>query len=239
MSFLTTNPSPFLLNTPELQNVITSASGQSATATLATSVSGLLTYVNTDTAAASLNTIGSYNKEYVYVTNNLNLSNAGMYINDTFVLGSNVVGGWPYLAVQTNGYERARFTESGLGIGITNPSQAVDVSGNANISGTLTVGAVTYPSDPKLKTNIRPYVSKGLPNVYEYEWIRDGTRDIGVLANELKDIEPSCVTDTDMTQRVNYPKLVVLCLAEIRTLKEQVAELQARIDAAANAGAAI
>ena len=78
MSFLTTNPSPFLLNTPELQNVITSASGQNATATLATSVSDLLTYINTDTASATLNTIGSYNKDYVYVTNNLNLSNAGL-----------------------------------------------------------------------------------------------------------------------------------------------------------------
>ena len=230
MSFLTTNPSPFLLNTPELQNVITSASGQNATATLATSVSDLLTYINTDTASATLNTIGSYNKDYVYVTNNLNLSNAGLYVNDAFVLGSNVIGGWPYLAVQTGGFERARFTETGLGIGKTNPSQPLDVNGNANISGTLTVGAVTYPSDPKLKKNIRPYVPRGIPKAYEYEWIADGERDIGVLADEIAEIEPSCVTDTGMTKRVNYPKLVVLCLAEIRALKDQIADLRARID---------
>jgi hypothetical protein len=230
MAFLTTNPSPFLLNVPELQNVINSASGSSAIAALTTSVTDLLTYINPENASASLNIIRSYNKEFINITNNLSLSNdVGIYAGNSFLFGSNVIGGWPYIAIQTNGIERARFTDTGFGIGTTNPNEALDVQGNATISGTLTVGAVTYPSDPTLKKNIRPYVPSAIPSVYEYEWIETGERDIGVLANEIAVIEPSCVSNDGAIQRVNYPKLVVLCLAEIRTLKEQIAELYKRI----------
>lgn len=229
MSFLTTNPSPYLLNMPELQNVITSATGGNAVAALTVSVSDILNYVKPDTGAGAFNSIGTYNKDYLYVTNNVNLSNSGLYINDAYVLGSNAVIGWPYLSVQANGYEKARFTETGLGINTVNPTALLDVSGNARIRDTLEVAGINYPSDPSLKRDIKPYVSNSIPHVYEFIWKANGQRDIGVMADEVAVIEPACVKQGAVGLTVDYPKLVVLCLAEITALRTQVDELQLRV----------
>jgi hypothetical protein len=226
MSFLTTNPSPYLLNMPELQNVITSAAGTNATANLTSSVNDILTYINTDTGNATFNSIGAYNKSYVYITNNLNLSNAELYMNDAFVMGSNTIVGWPHLSLKTNGVERAYLNERGFGINTANPTALLDVSGNARIRGTLEVAGIQYPSDPSLKRDAKPYVSNNIPNVYEFIWRATGQRDIGVMADEVAAIEPTCVKQGVAGLTVDYPKLAVLCLAEISALRTQIKELQ-------------
>jgi hypothetical protein len=225
MSFLTTGASPYLLNMPELQNVITSASGTNVTASLSAAVTDILTYINTDLGTASFNSIGTYTRDYVYVTNNMSLSNSAVYMNDVFVIGSNTVCGWPYLAVQTAGTERARFTETGFGINTVSPTALLDVNGNVRIRETLEAESVNYPSDPSLKRDKKPYSSNSLPAVYEFIWKATGKRDIGVMADEVAAIEPACVKQGANGLTVDYPKLVVLCLAEIAAMKQQIADL--------------
>jgi hypothetical protein len=77
-----------------------------------------------------------------------------------------------------------------------------------------------------MKENIQPYTIPKLPEPVSFTWKATGKRDIGVLANDVQSIEPSCVETNDGRMGVNYPKLVVLCLAELKTLRTKVESLE-------------
>jgi hypothetical protein len=255
MAFLTTNPSPYLINVPELQNVVTSATG--ASASLTTSVSDLLTYLDTANGSLSIATIGSSsNGSAVTVRNDLNMSSdTSIQFNSATTLTSNSVSGDPYLALQVQNVEGARLTPAGLGVGVTVPITRVDLDGgllvrNGNITistmgaavtptignlvadGDLYANGVFYPSDPALKTDVRLYDAKDLPTAVEFRWKSTGQRDIGVLATDVERIEPACVSrSANGTMNVDYAKLVVLCLSEIRQLRAQVSVMRGEIEA--------
>lgn len=251
MAFITTNPSPFIVNIPELQNVQTSATGLDNTLT---TVSELLGYINTANASASVNTIGAFNTTSVNVTSDLNLSNTSITFLGSNLLNSNAVNGPAgYLAFQVADVEYSRLTPTGLGIKNTAPITELDVAGSALIRGALYISTmglpatstlgnlyadgdlfatgIKYPSDPALKRNIVPYeLSKGLPEAKEFIWKANNVRDIGVMADEVAEIEPACVNRrADGTLTVDYPKLTVLLLAEVKQLKKQMQELQAKL----------
>lgn len=254
MAFLTTNPNPFLLNVPELQNVITSANGagSGAVASLSNSLNDILTYIDTTTATVSANNLTTYNAGAITVRNNLNIVNGSILMNDSDSLTSNSIYGTQYLSIQIDAIERARVTPTGTGIGVNTPLAALDIQGSEVIRGNLyistmgvaytsTIGnlyadgivytaGVVYPSDPILKTNIQPYISRGLPDPIEFTWKTTGARDIGVLATDMFAIDPVCVRSTsDGTLGVDYPKLTILCLAEIRTLHANMKALESTI----------
>lgn len=251
MAFITTNPSPFLINVPELQNVLTSATGGTDATT---AIANLQSYINN--ANASVNAIGSFNTGSITVTNDLNLSNTNIQFLGTNLLTSNSINGLTsYLDFQVDSVTQARLTATGLGILTENPIAALDVNGNAIIHKTLYVStfgtapaaplgdiyadgdmhaqAFLTPSDPLLKKDIKPYVLRGpLPNPVEFNWISNGVRDIGVLATDVEALEPACVQKTPAgTLTVNYQKLVVLLLAEVKVLKEQVRMLSSKAPA--------
>jgi hypothetical protein len=308
MAFLTTNPSPFIINIPELQNVQTSATGSGGLASLSNTVNDILNFVNTTNSQVNVNTIGSQTTGSVTFSNNINLSNSIISFLGSNLLGSNVLNGPAnFLAFQVNGIEQARLTTTGFGIGTSAPSAklsvngnalitsniqagnayisnsvgigtsapaaqlhvvgdqyvtstigigttgglvALDASGNAIVRGTLYVSSIGaaapygdiiadgdlyangnfYPSDPSLKTNVLPYTPIGLPDPVEFTWRSTGERDIGVLANQLADLEPACVKRApNGNLHVDYGKLCVLLLAEIKSLKAEMTELRARL----------
>jgi hypothetical protein len=85
-------------------------------------------------------------------------------------------------------------------------------------------------SDRRLKSNIQQYIPKQLPDPVEFEWIKTGTRDIGVIAQDVFTIEPACVQSTaDGTLCVDYSKLTILLLAQVKDLQKQVQELRAAL----------
>lgn len=278
MAFLTTNPSPFLINVPELQNVVTSATGASGTASLQNALNDILTLINTANSQLNINTIGSSTAESITFTSNINLANSAILFQGSNLIGSNFVNGPAnYIAFQVNGVERMRLTNSGLGIGVTAPTLALEVNGSASVSSNLGVGLGSgatflaaadisggaiirgplyvssfgsvssatgniiasgdvfangffYPSDPLLKTDIRPYLHRGLPEPVEFRWRKNGLRDIGVLADAVAELEPACVTYAPSgSLNVDYSKLCVLLLAEVRELKTQMSTLTARL----------
>jgi hypothetical protein len=250
MSFITTNPNPHILNLPTLQNVITSATGNSSALTNYTT--NVQKYINTSNSSLTINTVGLYTTTLPYITftSGINLSNASLYINGTSFVSANSVSGSNFLAFQVSTNEQARITSAGnLGIGIKTPLATLDVNGSEIVRGSLyisTMGApvtstlgnlyadgdlfangMHYPSDPVLKTEIRPYIPHGIPEAVRFRWKASGEEDIGVLANDVLRIEPVCVQTTrNGTLAVDYPKLVVLCLAEIKALKERVTTLE-------------
>jgi hypothetical protein len=241
MNFLSTNPNPYVTNIPVLNNIITSATGSSVDTT------ALANALNTATNTLTINSIGSAGAGTVTFTNNVNLSNAAVYMNGTAVLTSNALCGQPYAALKAGSIEQMRVTATGIGIGTTAPAAAVDLYGSEIIRGSLYVSSmgatlstmgyvyvdktvyannVVYPSDSSLKTKVSPYVSRGLPNPVRFEWIKGGQADIGVLAEDVAALEPSCVErHPNGALHVNYAKLVVLCLAEINDLKSTVKHL--------------
>jgi len=241
MSFITTNPNPFIINLPSFQNVATSATGASGGATL----------IDTTTANLQINTIESFNNaSFVTFNTNTNYANATISMNGTTLLTSNTLNGNNIMALQINSVERARLTTVGLGIQTTNPSMSLDVlgdsiirgnlyvvnssttttKGNITIDGNLQAGGVTYVSDSRLKKNVRPYTTNILPQAVEFEWISNGKRDIGVIASDVLNIEPACVhTNTNGYKSVDYSKLVVLCLSELSALRKEVNVLTQKI----------
>lgn len=246
MSFITTNPNPYIVNVPELQGVLTSVTGTSNILTM-------LEYINTTTNGASFNFIASYNSGTITVTNDLYLSNASLYIDNSPVLVSNnTINGNGYSAFTVNNTETARITSNGIGIFTQSPAAALHVNGSAIFTSTIYVSSFGVPadpsvgniiadgyvqasgfinpSDPGLKENIRPYISNKLPQVVEYTWKSNGARDIGVLADEMLTIEPACVKQLPNGMHgVDYAKLVVLCISEIQQLRTRIQELEARV----------
>lgn len=238
MSFLTTNPNPLILNLPSFQNVANSANG----------VSAQVSFLNTKTASLQINTIGTYqNASFLSITNNVNLVNSSLYINGTNTVNENSFNGTSYVALQVNSQEQARVTSAGFGINTNAPTKTLDVNGdailrgnvhisNANtgnlyVDGKVFANSIYYTSDPSLKQNIRPYTNQKLPDAVTFEWKSTGLRDIGVLASDVQEIEPLCVHILpDGTRTVDYPKLVVLCLAELKSLQSTVKELTVKLE---------
>jgi hypothetical protein len=249
MATNTTDSGRFLLNLNSLNNVITSASGNGSAMTAA--LSNLQFLVNTSNYSMKMNTITPYSGSNINVTGNLNLSNAGIFFNSNLGLNSNTVNGVPYLAFQTSGVERMRLTSNSFGINTKTPLATLDVNGAELIRGNIYVSTMgmadmsTFgnvfadgsmfatgfyqPSDPALKTDVFPYIPRGLPQPVEFTWKASGTRDIGVLADEVMSIEPSCVIQRGAMKHVDYAKLVVLCLAEIHSLRSTVSTLVAKV----------
>jgi hypothetical protein len=213
-AFLTTNPSPFVLNLPAIQNVATSASGES------------VSLLDTATNTLKINTIASVNSSFITIQTNTNFSNASIYMNETQSLTSNSLNGAGSLAIQVDSQEIVRFTGTGLGILTTAPTVPLHVIGDGIVTGTLQVGSIVTLSDPKLKENIQPYTVSKMPEAVSFTWKSTGKRDIGVLATDLQSIEPACVETIDGSLNVNYSKLVVLCLAELTALRKNVSALE-------------
>ena len=103
-------------------------------------------------------------------------------------------------------------------------------SGTIYAQGDMYATGFNNYSDRRLKSNIQQYIPKHLPDPVEFEWIKTGTRDIGVIAQDVFAIEPACVqSTTDGTLCVDYSKLTILLLAQVKDLQKQVQELRAAL----------
>lgn len=144
MAFLTTNPSPFIINVPELQNVQNSATGASGLSALSNTINDILTYVNTANSQININTIGAGTTGTITFTSNINLSNSVITFLGSNLLGSNLLNGpGNFIAFQVNSVEQARLTPTGFGIGTTSPALKLDVNGSARITNSLGIGTAT------------------------------------------------------------------------------------------------
>jgi len=236
MSFLTTNPNNKIVNLPEIQNVVNNASGVN------------LSILNTTTASLQINTItSSQNNAFITIGTNTNFDNATIYMNGQQTYTANTINGTDSLSFQINGTNLAYLDTVGFGINNTNPTESLDVVGDVIFQGNLNVvstigaggngffegniqaGSLTYYSDPVLKTNVQPYTVTKMPEPVSFNWKSSGKRDIGILATDLLEIEPSCIHIQDGLKTVDYPKLTILCLAELKNLRREIECLHSTI----------
>ena len=118
----------------------------------------------------------------------------------------------------------ANFFDDNVGIGISNPDVALDVSGSIEYTGTI-----TDVSDERLKENFKP-IDNALSNIskvntYTYT-MKDDTdklREYGVIAQELQKIFPEMVTEVDTENGylgVSYVQLVPVLVKAIQEQQE-------------------
>lgn len=109
----------------------------------------------------------------------------------------------------------------GINLGLVPPRTTVDVSGIVFAHGFVT------PSDRRLKSAFEPLRARSVPQPYRFSWIRDGTGDIGCMADEVEALAPECVfTGDDGYKAVNYAKLVPYCFSVIQDLQARVEALE-------------
>jgi hypothetical protein len=119
------------------------------------------------------------------------------------------------------------------GIGITNPSEALHVSGNILASGTVTAN-----SDAKIKINIKQ-IDDALDKVLslrgvEYDRVDNGDHQIGVIAQEVEKIIPEVVypkfSNPDYEiKSVAYGNIVGILIEAIKELNERIDNLEEKI----------
>jgi hypothetical protein len=237
----------------DLQTYINTANASANFNTIGTSSSGSITFTNNvNLSNASLTFLGSN-----LVTSN-SINGAGGYlafeVTGTEIARMTTTGLGIFTATPTAALSivGSAGISGGLGIAVPQTMAPLDVGGDVLVRGSLylsTMGApvtstlgylyadgdlfargVNYPSDPVLKTDIRPLALRGaLPAPVEFTWRATGVRDIGVLADAVEECEPVCVKRApDGTRTVDYPKLVVLLMAEVRDLKARLAALETR-----------
>ena len=133
--------------------------------------------------------------------------------------------------------------DGNVGIGTSNPQARLDVSGNAVISGDLTVsgqifGQVVDTSDANLKTNVKP-INNALDKVNNirgvyFEYISDVTKKtkVGVIAQEVEKVVPEVVVtrEEDNIKLVAYDKLVGVLIEAIKELNGKVEKLEEKVE---------
>jgi len=146
----------------------------------------------------------------------------------------------------------------GVGIGTTNPQYTLDVqgtgrfSGNLRVGGTATVLSLSNSATPlcidgsntlsicaslrKYKENIKS-IDSAIEEVYDlrpvtYTWKENGRKEIGLIAEEVADVNPQLVTyneDEDIQGLSTYGLISVL-VKSVQELKDENEMLSKRID---------
>jgi hypothetical protein len=112
---------------------------------------------------------------------------------------------------------------------------ALNVNGNANITGQLTVAGINVPSDYRIKQNVQNLDSSFIVdklNPVTYLNTLTHRQDIGVIAHELQQEYPMLVNgikDGKNYQSVNYNGLIGILINEIKLMKQEMRLLKSSI----------
>jgi hypothetical protein len=145
----------------------------------------------------------------------------------------------------TNGYANSKYitivpvssgTSSSVGINkVASGSYTLDVSGNANFTGSVTANSFNATSDYRIKENIiklnNEFTVDGLVPV-KYQLKDSKKESIGFIAHELQEVYPFLVEgekDGPVTQSVNYSGLIPIIVREIQELKKEILSIKDEI----------
>jgi len=115
-----------------------------------------------------------------------------------------------------------------VGIGIDNPSMELQVNGDISGDGFY------YSSDINLKKNILT-ISNPLERVLNlrgvsFEWKDDGKKDIGLIAQEVEQVFPELVWESNGLKSVEYANLVAVLIEAMKEQQSQIEELRQEIE---------
>jgi hypothetical protein len=128
--------------------------------------------------------------------------------------------------------ERMRIDTNGnLGLGTTTPADKLSIVGNVTATGTISATSFPVTSDRRLKKNI-VQVQNALEKVLklrgvEFDWIKTGVHEIGVIAQEVEKIVPDLVmTNSKGFKSVKYANMVSLLIESTKETDEKITALE-------------
>ena len=99
-----------------------------------------------------------------------------------------------------------------------------NVDGDMTVTGNiLTTGGVTMYSDRRLKTDIQPLKNRGYITPCSY--VKDGEREIGFIAQDVKEIYPELVKEGEYLS-LNYSQMTAILEAQIIELRNEIDDLK-------------
>jgi len=174
--------------------------------------------VNVGTAVSAFDIQGSAGQLFS-VTNNLT-SGSIFSVND--------VSGIPSIDVDADGtIQLAPFsTTEFVGVGTTNPTTKLHVIGE------VTATDFNSTSDARLKTNVQsindPLAKILQINGVSFNWIENNKPSMGVIADNIEEVVPELVNDTD-PKTVNYNGLIGLLIEVVKEQQTQIDSLNERL----------
>ncbi|MEA9356026.1 tail fiber domain-containing protein [Bacteriovorax sp. PP10] len=128
--------------------------------------------------------------------------------------------------------ERMRIDTNGnMGLGTTAPADKLSIVGNVTATGTISATSFPVTSDRRLKKNIVT-VQNALEKVLklrgvEFDWIKTGVHEIGVIAQEVEKIVPDLVmTNSKGFKSVKYANMVSLLIESTKETDEKITALE-------------
>jgi hypothetical protein len=137
---------------------------------------------------------------------------------------------WNYVSNLTNGYASLNV----LGNNSFSFQQNSIENASLDPNGNMTAQNFFSVSDQRFKTNIEPISNAGdlLKQIrgVRFDWLRDGTHDIGVIAQELYNVVPEAIVSTNTNMlTVAYNKIIPVLIETIKELQKRVEVLEARL----------
>ena len=115
-------------------------------------------------------------------------------------------------------------TDSGVGVGVTTPTEKLHVDGNI-----LASGDVTAFSDQRLKTEVQPLDGSKVYDMRGVSYIKEGERGSGVIAQELQRVAPELVHEGEYLS-VAYGNLTGYLIEAVKELKQEQTRLNTVIE---------
>jgi hypothetical protein len=141
------------------------------------------------------------------------------------VVGNLAVGDATFVntAAPTSGLS----VQGNTGIGTASPTSKLEVVGDAKAT------SFTYSSDRNLKTNIKT-VNNALSKIQKlrgvtFNWKKDGSKSVGLIAQEVEQVFPELVSGTEGNKGVEYGNLVGPLIEAVKEQQKEIDKLQYRI----------
>lgn len=223
-------PSPFVLNIVELQNVVTSASGANPVSILSNQVANLQQMVNYDLKRINVNSISNYDTTPIQVYSPLNLCNVSLTSNGTTVSGTgsgsvSTIGSGLYGTLDIGGVSTSLLLQQN-----GTSSFFIGADCNATFIGSVTATNFINSSDARKKKNIRAITEYEtiLSSIHgvRFEWKASGEKDVGVIAQDVLQLLPEAVTDSEDGYKVAYMKIIPVLVEAVKALQERVKVLE-------------
>lgn len=218
--------SNYVLNIVELQNTVTSASGQTPLGALTAQVAEIQQMVNFAEKRVNANTLATFDSGSIQVISPLiTASGATIGTGGAGTTTSTLGTASAFMALNDSALV---LTQQGIS------TLVIPSTGNAVFSGTVTASAFITASDRRLKHNVRPLEYETMLSSIRgvrFDWTATGAPDVGVIAQEVVPVLPEAVFETmGGNLGVVYDKLVPVLIEAVRGLTARVTDLEHRLN---------
>ena len=217
-----------VLNIIELQNVVTSATGLSATGYLSNQLVNIQEMVQYDQKRINVNVISNFDTTPIQFVSPVNFSNVDLTVNGGTISGGGFAStlgatstGILTIGGATNGLE---FTQNSVN------TFYITALGAATFTGVVSAQNFITTSDARLKKEIVPIedharILSSLRGV-RFKWASSGAKDIGLIAQDLVQVLPEAVVESRDGLQVAYMKVIPVLVECIKSLQTRVEMLE-------------